>query len=351
MASQFVKALAWAIAMSVVWVSSVSQAAPTDDRDTRLLRYNGDKAKRVESRQRPAQSRDQAPKANYKRPESAVKRELGRQNLESRSPSERQRIVPARETQRNANPNQGPAQGAQELIRREYHHRDNRQNDSDRRRSTSRTLNQPIELPEQRRDQRHLDYRERDYIQRDYRERDRPTRPQVVLNRHYHHPGHQIRRLPTGIRRLYHRPFPLYYFGGTYYRPYSGGFVVVSAPLGVRVRSLPIGFVTLTFGSSRYYYVNDVYYQRFGTEYIVVEAPRRRTTQVASNVYTSGDWQIYPRYGQTDATLQQDRYECHLWAFDRTHYDPSQPHQDNRRRGDYYRAQAACLEGRGYTIK
>ena len=55
--------------------------------------------------------------------------------------------------------------------------------------------------------------------------------------------------------------------------------------------------------------------------------------------------------GQSDEQLEQDRYECHRWAKGQTGFDPSLPNQDQSQRGAYYRAQAACLEGRGYIIK
>ncbi len=67
---------------------------------------------------------------------------------------------------------------------------------------------------------------------------------------------------------------------------------------------------------------------------------------------------IYPRQGQSEALQARDRYECHLWAVDRTGCDPTQPSTGSmpkdrlaQVRADYFRAQAACLEGRGYTMR
>jgi len=34
---------------------------------------------------------------------------------------------------------------------------------------------------------------------------------------------------------------------------------------------------------------------------------------------------VYPREGQSPARLDRDRYECHLWAMEKTGYDPSLP--------------------------
>jgi hypothetical protein len=67
---------------------------------------------------------------------------------------------------------------------------------------------------------------------------------------------------------------------------------------------------------------------------------------------------VYPRLGQSEELQAKDRYECHSWAVSQTYYDPTQPSasdmleaQRNQMRADYQRAQGACLDGRGYTVK
>jgi hypothetical protein len=66
---------------------------------------------------------------------------------------------------------------------------------------------------------------------------------------------------------------------------------------------------------------------------------------------------VYPRQGQSEELQAKDRYECHSWAVSQTGYDPTQPTGDmqearrNQMRADYQRAQGACLDGRGYTMK
>jgi len=66
---------------------------------------------------------------------------------------------------------------------------------------------------------------------------------------------------------------------------------------------------------------------------------------------------VYPRQGQSEELQAKDRYECHSWAVSQTHYDPTHPTsgmpeaQLNQMRADYQRAQGACLDGRGYTMK
>lgn len=67
---------------------------------------------------------------------------------------------------------------------------------------------------------------------------------------------------------------------------------------------------------------------------------------------------VYPRLGQSEELQAKDRYECHSWAVSQTNYDPLQPStgdmleaRRNQMRADYRRAEDACLDGRGYTVK
>jgi hypothetical protein len=66
---------------------------------------------------------------------------------------------------------------------------------------------------------------------------------------------------------------------------------------------------------------------------------------------------VYPRKGQSEKLQAKDRYECHSWAVNQIHYDPTQPPagmpaaQMNQNRADYQRAMNACLDARGYTVK
>jgi hypothetical protein len=67
---------------------------------------------------------------------------------------------------------------------------------------------------------------------------------------------------------------------------------------------------------------------------------------------------VYPRQGQSEELQAKDRYECHSWAVGQTHFDPTQPSAGNMPAAtrnqmfvDYQRAQGACLDARGYTMK
>ena len=66
---------------------------------------------------------------------------------------------------------------------------------------------------------------------------------------------------------------------------------------------------------------------------------------------------VTPKFGQTQVQLAADRAECQLWAKGQTGFDSTQygggvgPSDYNLRRQQYGRAMAACLEGRGYSVR
>jgi hypothetical protein len=57
---------------------------------------------------------------------------------------------------------------------------------------------------------------------------------------------------------------------------------------------------------------------------------------------------VYPKNGQNQEQQGKDTYECHRWAVGQTGFDPTQGAPGHR--SEYFRAQAACLEGRGYAV-
>jgi hypothetical protein len=70
---------------------------------------------------------------------------------------------------------------------------------------------------------------------------------------------------------------------------------------------------------------------------------------------------VYPRQGQSEELQAKDRYECHSWAVSQTWQEPRKvsieewtliiKSMPEAQRTDYLRAQSACLDGRGYTVK
>ena len=178
-------------------------------------------------------------------------------------------------------------------------------------------------------------------------------------NYSYNYPtrGYATHRLPYGYRTVHHHGSPYYYHGGSWYRPYGARFVVVAPPYGIGVGVLPPYYSTLWYGGSPYYYADSTYYayRPERREYVVTEPPpgEARVEQPTG----SDEIFVYPRDGQSEEQQATDRYECHRWAADRTGFDPTRPAGNvaetdmTSKRVDYRRAESACLEGRGYTVR
>ncbi|UVJ43433.1 hypothetical protein NVV94_23235 [Pseudomonas sp. LS1212] len=90
-----------------------------------------------------------------------------------------------------------------------------------------------------------------------------------------------------------------------------------------------------------YVYSGGYWYRPHGARYVVVAPP-----------IGSYDVIAYPAYEQSPHQTDQDRYECHRWAFGQTGFDPAAATYappayvaDN-----YRRALGGCLSGRGYSV-
>ena len=66
---------------------------------------------------------------------------------------------------------------------------------------------------------------------------------------------------------------------------------------------------------------------------------------------------VYPRNGQSADQQARDRYECHRSAVEQTGFDPTisgggvPAESAGGKRSDYLRAQAGCLDARGYSVR
>lgn len=141
---------------------------------------------------------------------------------------------------------------------------------------------------------------------------------------------------------------PYYHYGGSWYRPYGPRYAVLAPAFGIGISVLPPFYSTVWFGGSPYYYADNTYYtyRPERREYVVTEPPRG-----------SDEVFVYPKEGQSEAQQSTDRDQCHQWAVARTGYDPAQPPGSvantdmTSKRADYRRAEAACLDGRGYSVR
>ncbi|HEV8444388.1 MAG TPA: DUF6515 family protein [Steroidobacteraceae bacterium] len=173
--------------------------------------------------------------------------------------------------------------------------------------------------------------------------------------------GYVYGSLPYGYASYHYHNSPYYYHGGVWYRPYGPRFVVVAPPFGIGIGFLPPYYTTVWFGGIPYYYADHTYYQWYPQqrEYVVTQPPGQpQQAQVGSTPPgSSTDVYVYPKNGQSEAQQSTDRYECHSWAVSQSGFDPTRPSggvdesQIEAKRADYRRAEGACLEGRGYSVK
>lgn len=174
---------------------------------------------------------------------------------------------------------------------------------------------------------------------------------------HYYPPaGYAVRALPRGYVTVGYRTGPYFYSSGIWYRRGGAGFVVVRPAIGLYVPFLPAFYSTVWYSGIPYYYADDVYYRWRADrrEYEVSNPPPSASTTAGT---PKADLFIYPKNGQSEEQQSRDRYECHSWAVTQSGFDPTQPlggvdeSQASAKRSDYQRAQTACLEARGYSVK
>lgn len=175
-------------------------------------------------------------------------------------------------------------------------------------------------------------------------------------------PGYRVPVLPPQSRVVIWGGVRYGFVDGVWYAPGPAGYVVVRPPYGVVVPALPAFVTVVTVGTVGYWYANGVYYRAVptGEGYEVVAPPVGGEAAAAPQRSF-----VYPRKGQGAEQQASDEYECHRWAVSQTGFDPTanatgtvanngntvSTAPDAARRNDYLRAQAACLDGRGYTVR
>jgi hypothetical protein len=133
---------------------------------------------------------------------------------------------------------------------------------------------------------------------------------------------------------------------------------------GLFFGALPFYYSTLWWDGVPYYYAAGDYYRWNSVvgEYETVPAPPGLQSQVGAQ-QPATELFVYPKSGQSAEQQARDKFECHSWAKDQTGFDPTQPGgtaaagrappaaEWAAKRQDYARAQTACLEGRGYSVR
>lgn len=197
-------------------------------------------------------------------------------------------------------------------------------------------------------------------------QRSRPP-PHEHIDRRYSNPhsyynrGYTINRLPRGTYRRPYGPHrtPFGYDRGNWYRWNGRAWVIWSAPIGALVPWLPPYFATVWWYGIPYYYANDTYYAWDSARgaYAVVAPPPDIDQSATTQAPATNRLFAYPNRGQSEAQQKEDRFECHQWAVKQSDFDPTRPprslppdeflHKHNA----YLRAEATCLQARGYTVR
>jgi len=207
-------------------------------------------------------------------------------------------------------------------------------------------------------------YPNRDNGRNDNRGHSQPRGDSRVDNRYSHNRSYPARgyvapTLPLGYRSMRYRGSSYYFSRGAWYRPYGPRYLVVAPPIGIGVGFLPPYYTRVWFGGMPYYYADDTYYmwRPERREYVVTERPGGEARVDDSAGEGSDEVFVYPKNGQNDELQATDRYECHAWAVGKTGFDPTRPSGNvsdseiGSKRTDYRRAEGACLEARGYSVK
>jgi hypothetical protein len=194
--------------------------------------------------------------------------------------------------------------------------------------------------------------------------------------------GAVVRDLPRGTVTVNYAGVAYRYHDGVWFEPRGPAFLVVAPPIGLIVPTLPTFATRLSAAGESYLYANDIYYRsrpELGG-YEVVNAPEAMPAPLsAPGPDTAEAAIVHPlpspvaspastatvlaptaparRIRTSDPDREaRDRYECHRFAVAETGYDPLRAGgpvtaASANRASDYQRAQAACLEALGYSLR
>lgn len=195
--------------------------------------------------------------------------------------------------------------------------------------------------------------------------------------------GAVVSDLPRGAIAVNYAGISYRFAGGVWYERHGPAYIVVAPPIGLVVPELPAFATSLESGGKTYLYANDVFYRPrpdLGGYQVVNDpqdvvaeepsapgargSPRPSPTRQAmadgssptSPPINPTGVAIQPHNGQSADQQALDRYECYRIAITQSGFDPLASNNGmpaaeiERRNADYSRAQATCLEGRGYTV-
>jgi len=128
---------------------------------------------------------------------------------------------------------------------------------------------------------------------------------------------------------------------------------------GLFFDALPLYYSTYWWGGVPYYYASDNFYQwnGYAGQYETVRPPQSLANQVATQGTENLNLFAYPKDGQTPAQQATDRSECQQWATGQIGIESAAVGSTAAvavpaaKRQEYLRAQAACLQGRGYSVQ
>jgi hypothetical protein len=165
---------------------------------------------------------------------------------------------------------------------------------------------------------------------------------------------------PGGYRSGYYGGYRGGYYGG-YRGGYYGGYRGYYGYRGWYGGYYPWGwggvapyyYSTYWYGGIPYYYAANTYFLwnpavgQYRTVAPPAGAPNNPEEQAPSELI------VYPKNGQSQNQQITDRYQCYRWAVSQLGYDPTSAGGGTVRRDltDYNRAQKACLDARGYSVK
>ena len=147
------------------------------------------------------------------------------------------------------------------------------------------------------------------------------------------------------------------YHGGGYGGGYRGRFghygwgFGAGLGVGLYFSTLPLYYSTFWWGGIPYYYADDTFYTWDGSvgQYQTIDPPAEVEQQAESQAVT--ELIAYPKNGQSDEQQAKDKSDCRQWATTQSGYNPAgaAPAADPNQ-GNYLRAEAACLDARGYSV-